>query len=113
MEEKEFEKTVLEVVESLPGNFAQKLENIGLVIDDSDLPPKGKLTLGLYRGVPATRRSFRGRMAMPDKITLYKKAIEKVSRTDEDIKKNIRRVILHEIGHYFGLDEQRLRRLGY
>ncbi len=113
MENNEFESIVLEVIESLPKNFSTKLENIGLVIDESDIVPGGKLTLGLYQGVPATRRSFRARRAMPDKITLYKKAIEKVSRTDEDLRRNIRRVILHEIGHYFGLDEQKLRDLGY
>ncbi len=112
MEENEFENIVLEVLDNLPENFSSRLENIGLVIDDSE-PPKGKLTLGLYQGVPATRRTFRGRRSMPDKITLYKKAIERISPTDEDVKKNVRRVILHEIGHYFGLDEQRLRRLGY
>ncbi len=113
MEYQQFEKMVLEVIDNLPESFGQKMENIGLVIDDSELPPKGKLTLGLYQGVPATRRTFRGRQSMPDKITLYKKAIEKVSRTDQDIRKNVRRVILHEIGHYFGLDEKRLRELGY
>jgi len=112
MENTEFKNTVLEVLENLPDDFREKLENIGLVIDDSDVPAKGRITLGLYQGLPATRRAGNRRI-LPDKITLYKKAIERVSRTPEDMKKNIRRVILHEIGHYFGLDDHKLRKLGY
>ncbi|MCG9478601.1 MAG: metallopeptidase family protein [Actinomycetia bacterium] len=112
MDLKDFEAEVLEVVENLPLNFQEKIKNIGLVIDDSDIDAEGRLILGLYQGVPATRRAGK-KYVFPDKITIYKKAIEKVSRTHQDIKKNIRRVILHEIGHYFGLDDNRLKELGY
>jgi len=112
MDLEQFEAEVLEVIENLPPHFQEKIKNIGLVIDDSGQDAEDKLILGLYQGVPATRKAG-SRHMMPDKITIFKQAIEAVSPSQQSLKKNIRRVILHEIGHYFGLDDQKLKELGY
>ena len=120
MEKDKFEEIIANTLQSIPDKFKDKIDNLSIVIEDGDTDPaledkkdmRTKYTLGLYQGVPATFRSGRGNI-LPDKITIYKKTLEKVSRNDEDLEKNIRKVILHELGHYFGLDENKLRKLGY
>ena len=120
MENENFEEIVIETIKSLPDKFREKLENIDIVIEDKRTGyylknKKGsgqKLTLGLYQGLPITKRAGKRRV-MPDKITIYKKSIEAVSHSKEELKKNIKRVVLHEIGHYFGLDEKKLKYLGF
>lgn len=118
MQRKEFEEIVVEALENLPQKFKSKLKNISIVIEENDSHHTAennysqRLRLGLYQGVPLTKRFGRS-SKMPDKITLYKEAIEKISRDEKELKKNIRRVILHELGHYFGLDDKKLKELGY
>lgn len=120
MEKEKFEQIVMDTLEELPDKFKERIKNLGVVIENRDIRPAldnnknagARLTLGLYQGLPATLRAGR-RNLMPDKITIYKKALEKVSRNDVELEKNIKRVVLHELGHYFGLDEERLRKLGY
>jgi len=120
MENENFEEIVIETIKSLPDKFREKLENIDIVIEDKrtgyylkNKKDSGqKLTLGLYQGLPITKRPGKRRV-MPDKITIYKKSIEAVSRSKEELEKNIKRVVLHEIGHYFGLDEKKLKDLGF
>ncbi len=120
MENENFEEIVIETIKSLPDKFREKLENLDIVIEDKRINyylknKKGsgqKLTLGLYQGLPITKRAGKRRV-MPDKITIYKKSIEAVSHSKEELEKNIKRVVLHEIGHYFGLDEKKLKDLGF
>lgn len=120
MEKEKFEAIVLNTLKSIPDKFNDKIKNLSIVIEEKDVSPvikvkKGthtKYTLGLYQGLPATKRAGR-RNILPDKITIYKKSLEEVSRSDKELEKNIIKVILHELGHYFGLDEKKLRRLGY
>lgn len=117
MDIKEFEKVVLETIESIPEKFQKKLKNISVVIEENDEDSvfekeHGATLLGLYQGLPLTMRAGKRRL-IPDKITIYKEPLEKISRNDTELKKNIRRVVLHEIGHFFGLDEDRLNDLGY
>ncbi len=115
----DFEKIVEEVLESVPQKFKDKFENIEFLIDEESASPflskhtsRPHYTLGLYHGVPLTRKTHRGQR-FPDRIIIYKKSIEAVSRDRERLEKNIKRVVLHEIGHYFGISEKRLRDLGY
>lgn len=115
----EFEAEILEVLKDLPQKFKDKFENIGFLIEEEEVSPDlqkkvgtGRYTLGLYHGLPMTSKTGRGQR-FPDKIIIYKKSIEAVSRDLASLKKNINRVVLHEIGHYFGLSERRLRELGY
>jgi predicted Zn-dependent protease with MMP-like domain len=117
--EEEFEGLVAEAISSLPENFKEKMENIAIAIED--LPSQELLIemkikspyslLGLYRGVPYPRRGIWYRNVLPDKIIIFKKPIEVRCRNREDIKESVRRVVIHEIGHYFGLNEADLRRI--
>ena len=116
----EFEAIVEKILETVPEEFKEKVENLSIIIDESNIlsanheskKRKNEIMLALYHGIPMTRRSG-SKPIFPDRITIYKKAIESVSKTAEEIEKNTRRVVLHELGHYFGLDENRLEELGY
>ena len=115
----EFEKEILEVLEDLPQKFKDKFKNIDFLIEEDSVSPliKGKsggsrYTLGLYHGLPMPAKTHRGQSS-PDRIIIYKSSIEAVSRDRKSLKRNIKRVVLHEIGHYFGISEERLRELGY
>lgn len=120
MDKDRFEQIILNTLEELPDKFKEKIKNLCVVIEDNDIGStlknkintQARLTLGLYQGLPATLRPGRTNI-MPDKITIYKKALEKVSSNDSELEKNIKKVVLHELGHYFGLDEKKLRKLGY
>lgn len=117
--EEEFEGLVTEAVSSLPQKFKEKMENIAIAIED--LPSQELLRemkikspyglLGLYRGVPFPRRGIWYGNVMPDKIIIFKKPIEVRCRNNEKIKESVRRVVIHEIGHYFGLGEADLRKI--
>lgn len=115
----EFEGLVAEAINSLPENFKEKMENIAIAIEDfpsQELLIEMKIKspyglLGLYRGVPYPRRGIWYRNVLPDKIIIFKKPIEVRCRNREDIKESVRRVVIHEIGHYFGLNEADLRRI--
>ena len=120
MEKTQFEELVIQAVQSIPEEFRDRVENLSLEIDENEIihsaengwHGKGKTILALYHGVPLTKRSA-GKPVFPDKITIYKRAIESVCTSDEQIKKTVMRVVRHEIGHYFGLDEDKLDKLGY
>ncbi len=120
MEKEKFEAIILNTLENLPDKFKQKIKNLSIVIEDENISPflenkKGtgtRYTLGLYQGIPAIHKSGKINM-LPDKITIYKKSLEEISRNDKELEKNTRRVFLHELGHYFGLDEEKLKKLGY
>lgn len=110
-----FEKIVEKAFSLLPQEFAGRLENIEVTIEDVPSFSRGKniLILGLYQGVPLERRGSYYAGALPDKITLYRKNIEAVCSTEDEMIDQIKRTLLHEIGHYFGISDKRLRELGY
>jgi predicted Zn-dependent protease with MMP-like domain len=105
----EFEHTVREALKGLPKFLRDKMENIDIVIEDE--PILQKSLLGLYQGVPLKRRGPWYGNVLPDKITLFKDNIERVSRGEEHMKEWIRKVVVHEIGHHFGFGEEELRAL--
>ena len=121
MTRKEFEKIVHDALIDLPKEFKDKLENVDVVIEEGidmdmvkqlGLGAKGRL-LGLYQGVPLKDRTHYYGMVMPDKITLYKQNIERSCETGGlDIREEIKHVIQHEIAHYFGISDKRLKDLG-
>lgn len=115
MNKEAFEKVVEKAVDSLPEEIASKLYNIEIVIEDSPKAGKkgGSVLLGLYEGVPLEERDNYYAGTLPDKITLFQRNIEAVCRSEAEMVKEIRLTILHEIGHYFGISEERLRELGY
>ena len=121
MTRKEFETIVEGVLEELPKEFKDKLQNIDIVIEEEldmeavkrlGLGAKGRL-LGLYQGVPLKDRTHYYGMVMPDKITLYKQNIERSCEAGEsDIHEEIKHIIQHEIAHHFGISDKRLKDLG-
>jgi len=117
-----FIRVVEEVLQSLPLEFRKRLHNLAVLVEDQPRPPGWRktaekagagrtrnLVLGVFQGRPATQRSVFDLPAGPDRIILYKKNIEAVCSTEAEIRHEIRQTVLHELGHYFGLDETRLR----
>jgi predicted Zn-dependent protease with MMP-like domain len=107
MSDEEFEQVVKETIQSLPKEFLAQLDNVEIVIED--VPPPHLALLGLYRGVPKTKRVSYS--ALPDKITIYKQPLLQISHTPEEAKENIRGTVLHEIGHHFGLSDEELYKI--
>ncbi len=120
MDEDRFEQLVIRAIESMPDEFRERLDNIDIVIADKPSPDqleklvrkRGETLLGLYEGVPLIHRHHSYGMVTPDKITIFKRAIESSFRSDARIVREIRRVVLHEIAHHFGIDDDRLKELG-
>jgi predicted Zn-dependent protease with MMP-like domain len=118
---KAFEDLVSQAVAGLPEEFLEKLEDVLIMVEDNPRPehlagrklPPGTLLLGLYQGVPLTHRSPFSPYQMPDRITIFQQPIESICRTKEEIVAQVRRTVLHEIAHYFGISDPRLRELGY
>ena len=116
----EFERIVQETIEGLPAKFKQALDERNIVIAVKDIPDAadppsfmGGRVLGFYHGVPLRRRGATGYGLWPDRIVIYKSLIERYASVPSEIKALLRRVVLHEIGHFFGLSDAELRRLGY
>ena len=116
---REFEELVVSALQRLPKFFKKKMKNVDVVVEDRaprDLLSEMKLQspydlLGLYQGVPLDRRGFYYGNVLPDKITLFQVPIESMCQTKEGIEEKVREVVIHEVGHYFGLDDERLREL--
>lgn len=120
MRRSEFEDVIAEALEQLPEQFQRALHNIEIrvrwrpTIDElgrADVHPGGDL-FGLYVGVPLTRRGEGYNMVLPDVIYIYQSAHERHFRTRAAMVKQAKKTLLHEIGHYFGIDEDRLHELG-
>ena len=107
MTDEAFEQVVRDTIQSLPKEFLQQLDNVEIVIED--VPPPHLPLLGLYQGVPKTRRLSYS--SLPDKITIYKQPLLRMSENDEEAKENIKNTVLHEIGHHFGLSDEELYRI--
>ena len=105
----EFEALVERALEDLPPEAARALENVGIVVEDRG--PRD--LLGLYEGIPLTERDGGYAGVLPDVITLYREAIEAKARTEAERVREIRTTVLHEIAHYFGIDDNRLHELGW
>jgi len=112
MDRDKFEEIVAEVLDDLPEKFRERLTNVAIIVED--LPPPGVanqgILLGLFHGIPRTEKSV-FYSAPPDHIFLYQRNIEAVSRSQADLRRQIRATLLHEVGHYFGLSEEELRGL--
>ena len=119
MEREKFEALVTRALENLPPEFRSKLENVDILVEDWPTPVQlgraklrhpGQL-LGLYEGVPQTRRGRGYGMVLPDKISIFQKPIEAQCRSTEEIEAKIGEVVRHEIAHHFGTDERTLHRI--
>jgi predicted Zn-dependent protease with MMP-like domain len=107
VDERQFELCVQAAVDSLPAELRSRMSNVAVVIDDD--APAGSRLLGLYQGIPLTRRSSWYAGALPDRITIYRRPLERLYGDDETrLRAEIRRVVLHEIAHHFGISDERL-----
>jgi len=117
----EFERFVREAIEEIPDALRGYLDNV--VVDVEPIPRAEDLAglemddptelLGLYHGTPLTDRSVEAEMQLPDRVTIYQRNIEQICETPREIVEQIRTTVLHEIGHYFGMDEDDLFDVGY
>ena len=107
--DEEFEDVVDAAVDELPEDLREAMSNVEIVVEDE--PPAGQPLFGLYQGVPLTRRTS-GYAAAPDKISIYRGPLERRFGNDPaQLRQMIRRVVLHEIAHHFGISDERLREL--
>ena len=105
-----FEKLVAEAFDSLPGWVLERLENVEVLVEEH--PPRGEPNLlGRYHGVPLIKRSnYWG--VPPDTITLYRSTIERSARDEEELRRLIVHTVQHEVAHFFGISDERLRDMG-
>lgn len=106
--ERKFEKLVSQALSELPEKIRQKMDNVAVVIEKDS--PSGSL-LGLYEGVPQTAWGRGFGMNLPDKITIFQAPLEKMARSQEELKKIIKDVVWHEVAHHFGFNEKEVREL--
>ena len=119
MTPEQFERLVREALEDLPDQIKARLENVDLVVEDWPTPAQlvgsgveeGDSLLGLYEGIPLTER-YGYDMVLPDKITLFQKVIESLCSSDEEIVKEVRDTLVHEVAHHFGIDDTSLEDMG-
>ena len=119
MDRERFQWLVVRAVESLPEEFQVRLENVDVVVED--WPTQGQLAqvglrsrqalLGLYQGVPLTKRGVHYGLVPPDKITIFQKPIEAKCGYEAEIVTEVQRVVRHEIAHHFGIGDARLRQI--
>ena len=117
MDRARFEQLVEEALAELPPEFTARLDNVTVMVQDRASPEQlAKVNLrdphhllGLYEGIPLTERPRAYDGALPDRITIFRIPIEEMSRTDNDIKAQVRKTVMHELGHYFGMSESELR----
>jgi len=104
--EEVFEELVSDALDDVPPSLREQMSNVEIVVEDEPFRPG---VLGYYQGVPLTRRTSSYAGALPDKITIYRGPLERLSRGDLDtLRQNVRRTVLHEIAHHFGISDQRL-----
>jgi predicted Zn-dependent protease with MMP-like domain len=103
----DFQWLIEDTLESLPPELRNRISNVEIVVEDE--PPPGQPLLGLYQGVPLTRRGSNYSGALPDKITIYRGPLERLYGYDPELlSRQIRHVVLHEVAHHFGISDQRL-----
>jgi predicted Zn-dependent protease with MMP-like domain len=114
-----FERLVAKAVEDLPDKFAAQLDNVAIVVQDYPTAVqvrkaglgRDETLLGLYEGVPQTKRGTHYGMVTPDKITIFRRPVEALGKDNNCIINEIEKVIKHEIAHHFGITDTRLRQL--
>jgi predicted Zn-dependent protease with MMP-like domain len=105
----EFEILVERALQDIPDELRSAMDNVAVLIDD--VSPPGRL-FGLYEGIPLTKRG-RYAAAMPDRITIFKETICAACETSEQVVQQVRKTVIHEVGHHFGIGDARLRELGW
>jgi predicted Zn-dependent protease with MMP-like domain len=102
-----FEQLVSDALDELPEDIRSVMSNVAVTVEDE--PPPGQPLLGLYQGVPLDRRGPYYAGALPDKITIYRGPIERMTAANPELlRRQVRRTVLHEIAHHFGISDERL-----
>jgi len=117
----EFESLVASALDTLPEPFARRLENVEITVAEEpsaeELSRAGvgpdRTLFGLYQGIPLTQRNANYSWVMPDKITIYRGPLMRASHDAEDVRRQVRTVVIHEIAHHFGISDERLDELGW
>ena len=122
MDRGEFEDTVRDALDDMPDEFARYLDNVQVVIEDEPSPallrslglnPRRDTLFGLYQGVPLHQRGGAFGGALPDKISIFYHPLMRACTSPERIRRQVRKTVIHEIAHFFGLDDAAIRKLGY
>ena len=105
-----FEEMVAEALDGLPEGLGRLMQNVAVTVEHGP-GPHG--LLGLYQGIPLTSRTSQYAGVLPDRITIYRRAICAICRTEPEVANQVRRTVIHEVAHHFGIDDNRLRELGW
>ncbi len=105
-----FEELVAEALDGIPESLAARIDNVVVRVAEGERNPN---LLGLYEGIPLTRREQYGGMAMPDRITIYRRPIVSRCRSEDEVVAQVRITVIHEVAHHFGISDARLHELGW
>jgi predicted Zn-dependent protease with MMP-like domain len=105
-----FEEMVAEALDRLPEELGKLMRNVAVLVEHGEGPPG---LLGLYEGVPLTNRSTHYSGVLPDRITIYRRAICANCWSEWEVEERVRKTVIHEVAHHFGIGDERLRELGW
>ena len=105
-----FEEMVVTALDGLPEDLGRLMRNVAVTVEHGPGPPG---LLGLYEGIPLTSRTSQYAGVLPDRITIYRQAICAICRTEQEVAEQVRRTVIHEVAHHFGIDDNRLSELGW
>jgi predicted Zn-dependent protease with MMP-like domain len=105
-----FEEMVATALDGLPPGLGKLMRNVAFVVDSDSTQRR---LLGLYVGVPLTERTHQYSAVLPDRITIYRQAICAICTTEDQVVEEVRRTVIHEVGHHFGIGDARLHELGW
>jgi predicted Zn-dependent protease with MMP-like domain len=119
VERDQFVAMVLRAVEGLPQTFRERMQNVDIAVEEFAPPedyartrtPARSTLLGVYRGVPLTRRGAHYNMTLPDTIVIFQQPIQRLAHDEASLEAQVRRVVRHEVAHYFGISDDRLREI--
>ena len=114
-----FEELVRKALLVLPDEIARRMSNVDVEVQENPTPgqlaatgvPPGHTLLGLYQGIPLTRRTSGYQMVPPDRIIVFQRPLEAAARSEEDLAQRVRDTVIHEVGHHFGISDARLREI--
>src|SRR4051812_45339825 len=112
MSRAEFEELVSEALDTIPEELSAMVDNCVVLVED-DPPQDNPDLLGIYEGVPLTERGNTYTMAIPDRITIFRRPTLEMCRSNTEVVVQVRITVVHEIAHHFGIDDARLHELGY
>jgi len=115
----QFEAMVAEAVDGLPEQFRERIANVEFAVEDEARPDdyvRTKTTrdatlLGVYRGVPLTKRGSGYNFALPDRIVIFREPLQRLAHDEQDLRERVTHVVRHEVAHYFGISDERLREI--